>query len=67
MLSMNNLVYFNKQSEHPYKSLVEVLVNYLRNKFEMRVRNTTKAPEPSNKTDIGINTENVQLNQPNIV
>ena len=53
---MNNLVYFNKQAEKPYKSLVEVLVHYLRNKFEMRVKNVRKVDEPSSKIEVGVNT-----------
>ena len=37
MLQMNNLVYWNKQSDKPFRSLLEVLVNYLKNKFQDRI------------------------------
>ena len=43
ILSMNNLVYFNKQSEKPFKSLLEVLVHYLKNKFEAKLKNQIKS------------------------
>lgn len=37
MLSMNNLVYFNKQADKPFGSLLEILVNYLRDKFRVKI------------------------------
>lgn len=37
MLSLNNLVFGNKFSEKPFKSLVEILVSYLKDKFVARV------------------------------
>lgn len=37
MLSLNNLVFGNKFSEKPYKSLVEILVKYLKDKFSARI------------------------------
>lgn len=37
LLSMNNLVYFNKQSEKPYGSMLEILVGYLRDKFKTKI------------------------------
>lgn len=54
LLSMNNLVFVNKNSAKPLKSLMEILVSYLKDKFRMKVDigNGINAVQSVKKTEI---------------
>lgn len=60
MLSMNNLVFYNKNADRPYKSLLEILVAYLKDKFKGKVLgNNDESFKKSDMSNLDLNKDSV--------